>query len=97
MENSKGLVAGWYERPRNTYRTPNLRRYLQNSIVVTKIHKVVEYQQKCCFKGLAKDVMEDANPDLNIIAETKDTGTLAMGHYVWTKVSTQTWITIKDM
>ena len=28
--------------------------------------------------------------DLNIMAETKDTGTLAMGHYVWTKVSTQT-------
>ena len=32
--------------------TPLLRWYLQHGIVVTKIHQVVEYQQKRCFKGL---------------------------------------------
>ena len=77
--------------------TPILRWYLQNSIVVAKNHQVVDYQQKCCFKVLVQDVMEDTSPDLNIMAETKNMGTLAMGRYVWTKVSTQTWITIKDM
>ena len=70
--------------------TPILRWYLQNSIVVKKNHQVVEYQQKRCFKVLVQHVTRDTNPDLNIMAETKDTGTLAMGHYVWTKVSTQT-------
>ena len=41
--------------------------------------------------------MEDTNPDLNIMAETKHMGTLAMVRNVWINVRTQTWITIKDM
>ena len=58
--------------------TPLLRWYLQHGIVVTKIHQVVEYQQKRCFKGLARDVTAarragDINPDLKIMAETKKT------------------------
>ena len=52
--------------------SPILRWYLQNSIVVTKLYQVVEYQKRVCFKGLAQDVMEDTNPDLNIMADTKD-------------------------
>ena len=58
--------------------TPLLRWYLQQGIVVTKIHQVVECQQKRCFKGLARDVTAvrragDTNPDLKIMAETKKT------------------------
>ena len=45
---------------------------------------------KQCFKGLAQDITEYTNPDLIIMAEIKDKRTLAMGLYVWTKVSTQT-------
>ena len=64
-----------------------LRWYLQNRIVITKIYQVVKYQQKRCFKGLAQNVTRDTSPDLNIMAETKDTGTLAMGRYVWQKLA----------
>ena len=66
--------------------TPILRKYLQNSIVLTKNHQMVEYQQRCCFKGPAQDVTKNTNPDLNIMSETKNVGTLAMGRYLWTKV-----------
>ena len=56
--------------------TPLLRWYLQHGIDVPKIYQVIEYQQKCCFKGLARDVTVarragDTNPDLKIMAETK--------------------------
>ena len=58
--------------------TPLLRWYLQHGIVVTKIYQVVEYQQKRCFTGLAKDVTEakragDIYPHKKIMADTKKT------------------------
>ena len=77
--------------------TLNLRWYLQNSIVLTKNHQMVKYQQRCCFKGPVQDVTENNNTDLNIMAETKNQGTLAMGRYLCTIVCSQTCITIKDM
>ena len=58
--------------------TPVLRWYLQHGTVITKIHQVVECQQKRCFKGLVWDVTVarragNTNPDLKIMAETKKT------------------------
>ena len=58
--------------------TPLLSWYLQHGIVVTKIHQLIEYRQKRCFKGLARDVTVarkagNTNPDLKIMAETKKT------------------------
>ena len=71
-ENSKGIVGGWYERPGKNYRVAHSTLILAEQHCCNKLYQVVEYQKRVCFKGLAQDVMEDTNPDLNIMADTKD-------------------------
>ena len=77
-QNPRVLLVGGMSAQEILVATPLLRWYLQHGIVVTKIHQVVEYQQKRCFKGVVQGITEarragDTNPDLKIMAETKKT------------------------
>ena len=55
--------------------TPLLLFYLQLGLVVTKIHRSVEYTPKKCFNSLVRSAVDarrkgDENPNSSVVAET---------------------------
>ncbi len=68
--------------------TPLLKWYLEHGLVVTKVHQVVEFSPKRCFKEFVDQISDDRragdrDPNQKVIAETsKLIGILVIRHYL---------------